>query len=360
MRSQLVRRLNLIYLIPFFLLTTSLCFFSTAQAQTMTPNTVQLYEGEDGVVALNVGGVAGIENLVATDFTVQFPANFNIDIKPGGLFSNLTQGQDYLLQVNQNTPEPGLATVAMVLVGDPLPALNQNDKTLVQFDLSAPAIDAPLPAELNITGLQLIGKDGGQLLSAPPALGTTITVVPINGVTVIGAMQLEQLPGPNLPEIGGQFIGLYTNTDTPVPIVATAGITDFDGAFNIQGGNGPVRVYYPPLQGTRPAPDGFLPAVAQLNLTDGPPQQLGTVIRLAGDVVTNGETQGCPAITLEDIMAIARRVGGPPASNGNIYDLNGNSTIEAGDLLMAAVNFNKVGYVEWKNNNGLNTSVCGA
>lgn len=352
-----MKRLTLIYLLPVFLFIATLSLFSTAKAQRTTPDPINLFEGQDGIINLEVGDVSSVENMVAANFTVAFPANFNIDIQPGDLVETLTQGQNYLLQINQNTPEPGLATVALVLVGNPLPTLNQNGRSLVRFNISAPAAAEPVEASLTITDLQLVDQTGQQLLPNPPPIDATINVMPIDGVTVTGTVQRQQLPGPNQPEQGGQRIGLYTDTNLSTPIGMTATPLTPTGNFMIIGGTGAVRVYFPPLQGARPVPDGFLPVVTQLQLASGPPQELGPIVRLAGDVVTNGENQ-CPAITLEDIMAIARRVGGPPASDGNIYDLNANGMIEANDLLMAAVNFNQVGYVDWQNNNGLNTAVC--
>lgn len=101
-------------------------FISIANAQELTPNSIELYEGDNDTVSLNIGVVEGIQNLVAADFTVQFPANFNIDIQPGDLLAGLTPS-DYLLQINQNTPEVGSTTVAIVLTDGSLPTLTPTE-----------------------------------------------------------------------------------------------------------------------------------------------------------------------------------------------------------------------------------------
>ena len=332
-------------------------FISKANAQELTPNPVDLYEGDSGTVSLNVGTVEDIQNLVAADFVVQSPTNFNIETQPGDLFANLTQGTDYFLQINENTPEAGSATVAVVLTGDDLPRLNPAGTSLVSFTLIAPAASEPTQADIAITGLHLLDASGQDLQAEPRPLSTTITVKPIDGVTLLGRVQRQRLPGGSVPEVA-QTVQLYTNSDAPVPILEAIGETDNNGAFSIRGGVGAVRLHLPPLNGQRPTPDGFLPAVAEVDLVTGIPADLGSIERLAGDVVAEGEENNCPAITLEDIMAIARRVGGPAASNGNIFDLNGNGAVDAADLVVAAVNYNQKGYVEWKKSEQLNTAVC--
>ncbi|MCB0210841.1 MAG: hypothetical protein KDJ52_15995 [Anaerolineae bacterium] len=357
MKNKTLRYIKSIYLVLGLMLAGGISLITTANAQELTPSPIDLYEGDSGTVSLNVGAVENIQNLVATDFVVQFPANFNIDTQPGDLFANLTRGTDYFLQINENTPEAGSATVAIALIGDDLPRLNPTGTSLVNFTLIAPAASDPTQAEIAITGLHLLDNSGQELQAEPQPLSTTIMVKPIDGVTLLGRVQRQRLPGGPVPEVT-QTVQLYTNSDLPVPILEAISTTDNDGAFSIRGGVGAVRLHLPPLNGQRPTPDGFLPAVAEVDLVKGIPEDLGSVERLAGDVVAKGEENNCPAITLEDIMAIARRVGGPAASNGNIFDLNANGAVDAADLVVAAVNYNQKGYVEWKKNGQLNTTVC--
>ncbi len=111
---------------------------------------------------------------------------------------------------------------------------------------------------------------------------------------------------------------------------------------------GLVDVYAPPLAGARPAVDGFLPTRARGSSLSGGTFDLGTVVRLAGDVTANGEVSGCPAININDLSAIAGTLYDNVCDAA--HDLNGSGGADCDDifdLALAAANYGERGYVDW-------------
>ncbi|MCB0211920.1 MAG: hypothetical protein KDJ52_21445 [Anaerolineae bacterium] len=344
------------------LLLTGLSLFSLsgAGAQTLEPNETQVYENEAVTIALNLEDVENFRQLGAASLTINAPVNFDLTIAPGDLFDPLQQGTigGYIFQVRPNTPALGAYTVSIALVGDPLPQLNQDGTSLVTLTLTAPATTDRLKANVSIAALRLFDRNGKPLFNQTESIAASLTVKPINGVTVLGQVTHQQGVGNFVPS-NGAGIQLYVISPEPPPVLGVATQANRNGDFKLNGGVGAVRLYAPPLSGQRPTPDGYLPAAANLNLAGGAPTSLNKVERLAGDVVTAGETNSCPAINIADIVALAQRVGGPPASGGNIFDLNRDGAIDAADLVLAAINFNSVGYIDWQS--GMpNDSFCTA
>lgn len=327
----------------------SLLSLSGAGAQTLLPDKPQLYENETVKIELNLEGVTDFEQLVAASFTVNAPVNFEIRIEPGNLFDNLDRDtiDGYIFQVRPNTPALGVFTVSIALAGNPLPQVNAKGHSLATLILTAPSATSPLETGVSVTNLKVFDQKGQPLFSQTTDITLPLTVQPINGATVIGQVTREQGVG-NFVPAQGAAVQLYTNSSMAAPVLGTAIQTNEQGRFTVSGGVGEVRLYAPPLSGQRPIPDGYLPAAANLSLTGGPPTPLNGVRRLAGDVVTAGEDNHCPAINLADIVALAQRVGGPPASGGNIFDLNRDGSIDAADLVLAAINFNSEGYINWQ------------
>ena len=350
MSTQLSTLMSKLFVTILLLVSLSLLSLSAAGAQNLEPDEAQLYESEAVQIQLNLEDIENFRQLGAASFTVTVPANFKVDIAPGDLFASLTRGtvDGYIFQVRPNTPNLGDYTVSIALVGNSLPQLNQNGTSLVTLTLTAPVTTRELNASVSIANLNLFDRNGSPLFNQTTALNTTLTVQPINGMTVISQVSHQQ-GNNNFVVSNGATVQLYAVSPelSPVPGVVTQ--TNAAGNFNLVGGVGNVRLYTPPLSGQRPTPDGYLPAAANLELNGGPPTLLEDVKRLAGDVVTVGEEENnCPAINIADIAALAQRVGGPPASGGNIFDLNNDGAIDAGDLALAAINFDSEGYINWK------------
>ncbi|MCB9076522.1 MAG: hypothetical protein H6631_02940 [Anaerolineaceae bacterium] len=359
MDTHLSTLISKLFFTMLLLITLSLLSLSGAGAQTLQPDKPQLYENETIKIELNLEGVADFEQLAAASFTVNAPVNFEIRIDPGNLFDNLDRDtvDGYIFQVRPNTPALGTFTVSIALAGKPLPQVNVKGTSLATLILTAPSATSPLETNVSVTGLKVFDQKGQPLFSQTAEIILPLTVQPINGVTVMGQVTREQGVG-NFVPAQGAAVQLYTSSSMS-PVFGTAIQTNDQGRFTVSGGVGEVRLYAPPLSGQRPIPDGYLPAAANLSLTGGPPTPLNGVRRLAGDVVTAGEDNHCPAINLADIVALAQRVGGPPASGGNIFDLNRDGSIDAADLVLAAINFNSEGYINWQS--GIpNTSFCTA
>lgn len=319
-----------------------------AGAQELRPDKTQIYENETITIDLNLKDVPNFKQLAAASFTVSAPVNFGIEIEPGNLFDPLSRDtvDGYIFQVRPNTPALGAYTVSIALAGDPLPQLNANGTSLAKLTLAAPAATDQVEAEVTVTDLKGFDRNGQPLFSQTTEIAAPLIVQPIDGVTVLGQVSQEQGIGNFVPAQGAD-VQLYSGS-TMTPILGTETQTDPQGAFEVGGGIGDVRLHTPPLSGQRPLPDGYLPAAANLVLSGGPPTPLDGVRRLAGDVVAAGEDDHCPAINMADIVALAQRVGGPPASGGNIFDLNRDSVIDAADLVLAAINYNNRGYINWQ------------